>query len=437
MKGTLKGFFTIVYSCLLIVGFTASAQTSPADEGEVSTELIPANKNAIFTDVAKYTFEVKNATNNVQVGKVSYVVTAENGKKLSHDSVHVSIAKNSTGRYNFEIPANKPGFYKVHFMINVSDYDDTTHKAFGIKPELLQSSHPKPADFNSFWQTAKDELAKVSPDFKVTPLPEQATQNRYVYAIQMKSLGDMTIRGWMTIPKLVDKHKKFVVLLALPGYQANLMPMTGGDNDMAIITLNVRGQGNSKDQISTLRNEFIFYHIEDKNKYVMRGVIMDCLRCVDFICSRPELKHDQILVSGGSMGGFLALATAALDKRVTICSTQNPILCDVRNLPGEVDWPFIDINKYIATQPGLTLDKVLNTLDYFDTKNFASEVTCPTLMGIGLLDPIAPPNNEYVAFNNIPAKSKRIMPYKDLAHEVNIDFKLFEGRWIRDNFALF
>jgi cephalosporin-C deacetylase-like acetyl esterase len=96
----------------------------------------------------------------------------------------------------------------------------------------------------------------------------------------------------------------------------------------------------------------------------------------------------------------------------------------------------VSIKKYVATQPGLTMDKVLSNLDYFDGKNFASNITCPTIMGIGLLDPFAPPNNEYATYNNIRGR-KRIMVFKDLAHEISGKYKELEGRWMRDAFALF
>ena len=168
----------------------------------------------------------------------------------------------------------------------------------------------------------------------------------------------------------------------------------------------------------------------------MRGVIMDCVRCIDFIYSQPNLRHDNILASGGSMGGYLAIAVAGLDKRVNLCSAQNPILCDIRGMVGEVDWPITSLQKYVATQPGLTMEKVLNNLDYFDGKNFASNVTCPSIMGIGLLDPFAPPNNEFATYNVMQGR-KRIMIFKDLAHEISSKYKDLEGRWMRDAFALF
>lgn len=321
-------------------------------------------------------------------------------------------------------------------MINVTDYDDTTRKVFGIRPEQITSQYKKPADFDAFWQSTKDELAQVKPNYKITAMPKLDKDNRHVYLVEMQSLGNMTVRGWLTVPITKNPNKKFSVLLGLPGYQVNLEPLMGIDADLAIFTLNVRGQGNSRGPINTRKDEFIFYKIENRNKYVMRGVIADCLRSVDFICAQANLRHDQILVSGGSMGGFLAIATASLDKRVKLCSAQNPILCDVRNLLNEVDWPISSIQKYITTQPGLTMAKVLDNMDYFDVKNFATNLTCPTIMGIGLLDPYAPPNNEYAAYNNIKG-NKRLMVFKDLGHEISQSYKDLEGRWMRDSFALF
>jgi cephalosporin-C deacetylase-like acetyl esterase len=416
--------------------FQVPAKSNTKADNDVSTELIAHDKNAIFNESAYYTFEVKNPTDADQEGTVSYLVTTEKGEKLFDKKINVKIARNSNESYDFHIPDLKPGFYKINFMVNVSDYDDTTRRAFGIRPEEIRSEYQRPADFDQFWENAKAELAKVQPDFKITPLPKQNTENREVFLIEMKSLDNYTIRGYMTVPKTKNKNRKFAVLLGLPGYQVSLDPMLGLDNDLAIITLNVRGQGNSRDEINTRRDEYISYRVEDRDKYVMRGVIMDCVRCIDFIYSRPNLIHDDILVSGGSMGGYLALAVAGVDKRVNLCSAQNPILCDIRGLVGEVDWPISAFKKYVATQPGLTMDKVLNNLDYYDARNFAQNIKCPTLMGIGLLDPFAPPNNEYAAYNVLGGK-KRMMAFKDLAHEITEKYKDLEGRWMRDTFALF
>lgn len=431
-------FLIIVYGMIFALVFhkAAAANLQIRTGGEVSTDVKIHDGDGIFSGTASFTFSVKNTTDNEQAGSVSYLVTTEKGEKISSKKIDVKIGKNSSESYDFSVPDLASGFYKINFMINVSDYDDTTLRAFGIRPKEIQSAYPRPADFDEFWQKTKDELAKVKPDFKVIPLPKMNTENRDVYEIQMRSLDNYLIKGYMTVPRTKNKNRKFSVLLGLPGYQVDLSPIVGSDQDLAIITINTRGQGTSRGEIDTRRDEFISYRVENKEKYVMRGVIMDCVRCIDFIYSQPNLRHDNILASGGSMGGYLAIAVAGLDKRVNLCSAQNPILCDIRGMVGEVDWPITSLQKYVATQPGLTMEKVLNNLDYFDGKNFASNVTCPSIMGIGLLDPFAPPNNEFATYNVMQGR-KRIMIFKDLAHEISSKYKDLEGRWMRDAFALF
>jgi len=428
---------------LAVTGIThVSAQGKDDDNDgdkaakDVSTTLIIHSKTGVFDEKASFTYVVNNPTNEEQTGKVSYQVFTMKGEKLGSKTVSVKIGKNSSERYNFDIPEAKAGFYKVNFMVNVTDYDDTTRRAFGIRPEELRSDYAKPADFEQFWENSKKELATVKPDFKVTYLPDSTRDNRKVYLFEMKSLDNITIRGYLTVPKAGGKNKKFAVLLGLPGYQVALPPMFGTDDDLAIITLNVRGQGNSRDEIHTMRDEYIFYHIDDKNKYVMRGVIMDCVRAVDFIYAQPNLRHDQILATGGSMGGYLSLALAGLDHRVTLCSAQNPIMSDIRNLVGTVEWPINDIKKYVLSKPGVTFNQVLNNLDYYDTKNFVTTINCPTILGLGLLDPYVPPGNGYAVFNSMHG-DKHLMVFKNLGHEVSQVYKDYEGRWMRDTFGLF
>jgi len=433
-----KGRFLVIIwglLSLLILNNAEAGGLKSLAGGEVSTEL-KIHGDGIFSGAASFTFSVKNGLNNEQSGTVSYLVTTEKGEKVTSKKINVKISGNSSESYDFSVPDLQSGFYKINFMINVSDYDDTTRRAFGIRPKEIQSTYSRPADFDEFWQRTKDQLAKVKPEFKITPLPKMNSENRDVYEIQMRSLDNYLIKGYMTLPKTKNKNRKFSVLLGLPGYQVDLSPIVGWDEDLAIITLNTRGQGTSRGEIDTRRDEFLTYHIENKDKYVMRGVIMDCVRCVDFIYSQPNLRHDNILASGGSMGGYLAIALAGLDSRVNLSSAQNPILCDIRGLVGEVDWPVSSFKKYVATQPGLTLEKVLNTLDYYDGRNFAVNVKCPFLMGIGLVDPFAPPNNEFATYNLVPGR-KRIMIFKDLSHEISQKYKELEGRWMRDAFALF
>lgn len=398
----------------------------------------PGSKNALFKSgqPITYNIDIVNPLKDPQAGKVTYRVISSKGKFIAEDSLKVNIGGSSSKHFQLNMPARTIGFYKINLMINVSDYDDTIRRAFGVDAQNIQSPYGKPADFDQFWKDTKKELAGVKPNFKMTEVTDSAGKdNRRLYLVEMQSLDNITVRAWLTIPISKEKGRKFSVLLGLPGYQVDLKPGFGVDPDIAVMYLNVRGQGNSRDVIHTNRKDFIYYNVEDKNKYVMRGVIMDCIRCVDFICSRPELDKTKIMITGGSMGGYLAIATAGLDNRVALFSAMNPIMSDIRNLPPK-EWPLSDITQYAKTKPGTSVEAVLSNMDYYDAKNFATTISRPLLMGIGLLDYLAPPANEFALYNNIP-NNKKIMVFDNLGHEVSMDYVNYQGHWARDTFALF
>jgi len=438
----MKKLYLSLIVALMLSGYNTFAQASKkaaagGEDSDISTVLTAHSKDAIFDNVASYTFEVTNASTTPQSGKISYEITDQFNKRLRADSIQVNIAQNSARSFDFTMPQMKSGFYKVNFMINTTDYDDTTRRVFGIKPEEIRSTHEKPEDFDKFWADSKAQLAKIKPEYKITEKPNLAKDHRKVFLVEMKSWGRKTVYLWLTEPDHHQKHQTFPVLLMLPGYQATNIPLLGKDYDMAFIGLDPRGQGLSKKDLDMRREDYIVAGLQDKDKYIMRGIIMDCLRAMDFIYSRPELSKDRIAVTGGSMGGYLSIATAALDKRVTICAPQNPFLSDIYNMDhGAVEWPINYMKKYTTVIPDLTFDKVLNNLQYYDTKNFATSVTCPVVMGIGLLDPFVPPNNSYAVFNNFKSK-KKLFVFKDLGHEVGDKYYRYETLFTRDYFGLF
>jgi cephalosporin-C deacetylase len=53
-----------------------------------------------------------------------------------------------------------------------------------------------------------------------------------------------------------------------------------------------------------------------------------------------------------------------------------------------------------------------------------------------LVDNIAPPNNVYTLYNGITAQ-KHLIVFRDLGHEIGKKYEVYEGRWMRDQFALF
>jgi cephalosporin-C deacetylase-like acetyl esterase len=396
----------------------------------------PGNKDATFksSSVIFYNIDLKNNFKSQETGKLSCRISTMDDKIVSLTTVDVSLGGKSSKSVHMNLPSQPPGFYKVNFMINVPDYDDTTRRVFGVDITDIHSPTPKPVDFDEFWAATRLELDKVDPHFKMIEKPELSKGNDQVYLIEMQSLGNLTVRAWLTLPKDRKPNQKFPVYLALPGYGADQKPFHDMP-DFAAIAVNVRGQGNSNDVLNINREEFLTYNILNKNKYILRGAIMDCIRAVDFICSRPEFDPKMIYSNGGSMGGYLSLITASLDNRISVCTAGNPAFSDWRSLVDHNDFPMGSIQRY-ARENGLSLNRILDNMDYFDLKNFTGNIKCKTLVGIGLLDNLAPPHTEMAAYNNIQAP-KKIFIFPNLGHQVGDTFGNYTGKMVYDNFGIF
>ncbi len=421
--------------------FGLSENTSLKTDSDYLEFFVKAyEKDAIFkfNTAIGYDITVNNQLKTAQKGTLSYIVTTPKGEKVTENSIPVDAKPGSLNKYTFKIPGQKTGVYKVSFMINVSEYDDTVLRAFCVNPQAIRSGHPKPADFDAFWDDAKKELAAIDPNFKITEHPELESKDpqhkgNQVYLIEMQSLQDIPIRGWMTIARDRKPKEKFPVWLILPGYQRALYPVFG-PRDVVVITLNIRGQGNSKDVINVPEKYFLSSNIEDREKYVMRGAIMDCVRMVDYICSNPSLNSTKILCAGGSMGGYLAIALASVDSRILLLNANNPVFCDFRELSNN-DWPRKDIEEY-ARQNNYPLESIMQNLDYYDLKNFTDKLSAKSILAISLLDNLAPPQNEFAMLNNISRKY-RLFVYPDLGHEIPPGLESYVSNWMMDEFGIF
>ena len=288
--------------------------------GDVLIKEFPLSGNALFAkdSLVSYNFNLKNNYRIKQEGTLSYSITTPHGKFLTKSAIKVSLDPLSSNIVRLDMPTQKTGFYKVNFMLNVSDYDDTIRRVFGVDVNHIRSEYAKPADFDAFWKQTKLALAAIPPKFKIIPKPSLSSDNDDIYLVEMQSLGNITVRAWLTLPKDRKPDEKLPAYIMLPGYGAEMVPFRGVPH-FACLSLNVRGLGNSKDIVKPTRDQYITEGIEDKNKYIYRGALMDCVRLLDFVNARPEFDTTSVFVTGGSMGAYLALALAGIDSRVTLC----------------------------------------------------------------------------------------------------------------------
>jgi cephalosporin-C deacetylase-like acetyl esterase len=316
-----------------------------------------------------------------------------------------------------------PGFYRAVCTLNGSLKKSMV---FGYEPEKIVTPLTREPDFEEFWRQRKRELARVAPEFKVTK-SDRSTEDVDVYLVEMKSYGHVAIRGWYTVPVKPGPHP---AILSVPGYTSAMLPYANRTN-VATFALNPRGHGNSKDDVDPKGGEYMFlgFDPEHPENYIYAGAYMDCIRAVDFLSSRPEIDASRIGVEGGSQGGGLSFATAALDSRIVFCAPDIPWMGDWVGYLQTERWGWDNYPKLFRAYPDLTFDGINRFLSYFDTMNLAGWITCPVLMSVGLQDDVCPPRTSFATYNEVQS-SKEYRVYPFAGHETRREHEKLKNAWM-------
>jgi len=306
----------------------------------------------------------------------------------------------------------------------------------GYAPEKMDRPPEAPKDLRAFWDETIAELATVAPQYKVEPSPEWSTEQTDCFLVEMRSLGDVRIRGWFEVPKSPGPHP---VLLRVPGYTQGMMP-TQSIPDMAVLSLNIRGHGNSTDDEPGYYwwgpGDYLLRGLDDPQKFFYRGAIMDCLRGVDFVASRPEVDAKRIVITGGSQGGMLSFVTAALDKRIALSAPDIPFVVDSMKGFEMTYWPGSIMWGWLGRDPAHnTWELAGATFSYVDPKNLAGWVGCPVFMGVGLQDQAAPAPTAFAAYNQVRGP-KEYRVYPEAGHSTPPEHDVAKMAWIRERFAM-
>jgi cephalosporin-C deacetylase len=278
-------------------------------------------------------------------------------------------------------------------------------------------------DFDAFWaatlaETRTHELNAVV-DVLDYPIAD-VLAHRLSYA----GYGGHRIQGLFLLPRAAAERRVPVVIV-YHGY-------TGGAGMVhthlpwvmmgcAVIAVDTRGQGGDTGEpggylggsvVGWMTNGIL-----DPADYYYRRAYVDCVRAVDFACSRPDLDCSRLCVTGGSQGGGLSVAVAGLEPRVRVCMPDVPFLSHFqRAVDIAPAGPYPEIANYLAKYPHTTED-VWRTLSYFDGMNLAARIQADTRMlwSVGLWDDVCPPSTVYAAYNHCPVpegrKQMAVYPY--------------------------
>lgn len=415
-------------------------------QSEVTLEF-PAESNGIFP-VGKSTEVIlfyKNSSTNRLFGKVNCQFTTLHQQLLSIETKPLEVNPKDIQALVFSYQPEKAGFYKVKVEVEMMGKPTQSFSlTMGYAVDKMQAIRTLKPDFEDFWQNTIEELSKVAPQFKLTHKPTLSTAKYDMYILEMKSLDNTTVRGMYRTPKNRKNVPAILQIPSLGGGFVNPMsledqPLYGVPLDFAVLSLNIRGHGNSRDQVNIGKNMFsyITHNLHDKHKYVYRGAVADVIRALDFLSQRQEIDKERIAIEGASQGGGLSLIVAALDSRVKLCAADVPFLCDMEGLTTQTDWVKNEIEKSTKKYKGFSFAQALYNLSYFDTKNFAPLIKIPVLMSTGLQDKTCPPATNFATFNKIKSSFKQYCVYPYGKHGGGgREHRKLKFDWIRNWFGM-
>ena len=365
-------------------------------------------------EIAKFTVEVRRSGTLVNDVTIDYAT----GPEMYQDTKKTVTLKDGTLKLTGKM--SSPGFYRVDVTAHVDGKDYRGACAAAFSPEKLQPSTVMPSDFKEFWEQSIAKARKTDLDPTKRLLPERCTKNVNVYEVSFhnEQWGSRTY-GILCVPV---REGKYPALLRVPG--AGVRPYEGDvyTASQGVITLEIGIHGvpvtmqqGVYDNLNNgaLRGYWEF-NMDSREKHYYHHVIMGCIRAMDYIEQYTPWDGKNAGVTGSSQGGFLTLATAGLDKRITCYAPVHAALCDHTNsLRGiACGWPhFFYWNK------GKGQEKQIEVSRYYDGVNFARLINDQQRgwFSFGYCDDVVPPTTAWSTYNTVTGP-KEISPYQATWH---------------------
>ena len=310
-----------------------------------------------------------------------------------------------------------PGFYRLKVTAHVDGKDYVGLCTAGFSPEKIMPATKCPDDFDQFWGDALQQARKNALDPHLTLLSDRCTENVNVYEVNfVNNRPGSRIFGILCVPV---KPGKYPALLRVPG--AGARPY-GGDvytASQGAIVLEIGIHGIPV----TMPLSFYEYiresaldgywetNLDQPDKNFYKRVVVGAVRSVDYIASLPQWNGKDVGVTGASQGGFLSLAVAALDKRITFLAPVHDAMCDyeIALQKKACGWPHY---FYQVEKPD---QKKVEGARYYDGINFARRVECPGWYSFGYNDEVVPPSSAYSVYNVVNAP-KTLSVYQMTGH---------------------
>ncbi|MCE2439485.1 MAG: acetylxylan esterase [Candidatus Latescibacteria bacterium] len=246
-------------------------------------------------------------------------------------------------------------------------------------PVPYRPTTTRPEDFDAYWNCTMKALdaTPMAPEEELMPI--RSTAYSTTYGVRFTSVGPYRLFGYLSIP---HGEGPFPTLVYLTRLQSVVEPLPQGDaveklGQFLVFAMAARGQRNADRPYAASFPGLFMDGIEDPAGYVMRGIVADCCRAVDYVLTRPEADHRRMVGIGQNEMPLLA---AALRGGLThLVASPSFYYGTLDRAAGTESYPLEEVNEYLRQFPDRRA-MVARTVSYFDPLFFAPRITVPTLL---------------------------------------------------------
>ena len=398
---------------ILLLAFVAVAAFSQIRGTSITVSVTPDHKDWTYKVGEKATFTVcvmKSGT-LLPDAEISY----ELGPEMYPTEKKTMTLKDGTTTISGKM--QKPGFMRLTVTAKVKGKEYKAWSTAAFSPEKIEAQAQCPKDFDEFWAKALEEARWTALEPTLEFLPDRSSPevNTYHVSFQNDRWG-RRVYGILNVP---TKPGKYPAILKVPG--AGVRPY-GGDAGLCkkgviVLEIGIHGIPVTKEQayydnlFTAALADYWTHGSNNRDRSYYKHVVTGCVRAIDFLDTCSEWDHKNLGVCGSSQGGFLSIATTALDKRVSCYAPVHAAMCDHEASLKKIacGWPHMFYN---VSNPD---PAEVNCMRYYDGVNFARRITVPGWFSFGYNDDVVAPTSMYATYNAVTAE-KTLSPYQMTAH---------------------
>lgn len=292
--------------------------------------------------------------------------------------------------------------------------------------QTYKGCNPKPDDFDAFWEKSLEEMNSVEPKAELIPSSFKCSFAD-CFDLFFNGVGGARIHAKYVRP--INIVNPGPAVLQFHGYSGK-----SGDwseylyyaaEGYTVAALDCRGQGGLSEDIggvkgTTFKGQIVRGLDDLPDKLLFRQIFLDTALLAKIVMDMDEVDPKRVGVTGGSQGGGLTLACAALVPEIKLAAPAFPFLSDYKRV-WELDLAkgaYEELQTFFRMFDPLHQreKEIFTKLGYIDIQFLVPRIKAKVMMAVALMDTVCPPSTQFAAYNKIESE-KSLNVFPDFGHE--------------------